>query len=70
MKILNSDLGRHFFSIFSLLPRQCDYFCLASQMALLGFLFSYHLMPWPGFELTSVELAPLCGTLIQDRITD
>jgi len=27
-------------------------------------------MPRPGFELTSVELAPLCGTLIQDRFTD
>ena len=49
-------------------------------MALLGFIFiekegdlyenSYHLMPRPGFELTSVELTPLCGTLIEDRFTD
>ena len=31
---------------------------------------SYLLMPRPGFELMSVELAPLCGTLIQDRFTD
>ena len=55
---------------FLILPRQCTYFCLASQMALLGFIFiererkslyenSYHLMPRPGFELTSVA----CTTL-------
>ena len=34
---------------------------------------SYHLccgMPQPGFKLTSVELAPLCGTLIQARFTN
>ena len=29
---------RKFFSSFFLLPRQCTYFCLASQMALLGFI--------------------------------
>ena len=31
---------------------------------------SCHLMPRPGFELMTVELAPLCGTLIQARFSD
>ena len=59
-----------FTNTFLILPRQCTYFCLAAQMALLGFIFiererkslyenSYHLMPRPGFELTSVA----CTTL-------
>ena len=68
-------------TFFSQLPRQCAYFCLASQMALLGLLFfierekislknSYHLMPRPGFELTSVETYTTIRGTIQDRFTD
>ena len=48
--------------VFLLLSRQCTYFCLASQMALLGFI-SYHLMPQLGFKLILVELAPLLWDL-------
>ena len=43
------------FSFLHLLPKQRDYFHV-QQRALLGLIFSYHLMPQPGFELRSVEL--------------
>ena len=38
-----------FFSFLLLFPEQ------SQQMKLLGFIFSYHLMPRPGFQLTSEE---------------
>ena len=62
------------------LLRQHTYYCLASQMALLGYISykeikslfknSYHLMPQLGLELMLVELAPTCQALIPDRFTD
>ena len=39
--------------------------CFASQMARLRFIFSYHLMPRPGFEPRLVELHLQQGTFIQ-----